>query len=112
MPRKSGGPQTPEGKERSSRNALTHGLSAKQVLILPDETREEYEETRQGWWEEFTPEDYSEKRLVEQVVLNDWLLKRANRRLLEAEAADPELQDLHRIELMQRYKTTNERALV
>jgi hypothetical protein len=49
-------------------------------------------------------------RLVEQLILNDWLLQRANRRMLEAEAAPADAEYEHRLELMQRYKTSAERA--
>ncbi len=103
-------PKTPEGKKRSSQNATVHGLRSLQVTILPDETREGYDDTRDGWMAAFEPEGYHETRLVEQLILNDWLLKRANRRLLATEAEDPGLDREHRIELILRYKTTNERA--
>jgi hypothetical protein len=34
---RSRGPRTPEGKARSSRNALKHGLRAEEHVVLPDE---------------------------------------------------------------------------
>ncbi len=113
--------KTPEGKEQSARNATKHGLLAKRYLILADETREQYEETRKGWLENYEPADYHEARLVDQLILNDWLLKRANRRLLDVEAALTGEEETcqaagwtaeqeHKIELMLRYKTTQERA--
>jgi hypothetical protein len=37
------GRRTPEGQARSSQNARTHGLSARDVVIAPDE-REEFDE--------------------------------------------------------------------
>lgn len=116
---KSTGPKTPEGKESSSKNAIKHGCRAKKTLILPDETQEEYDELRNGWLEEFEPEGHQERRLVEKLILNDWLQQRAERWLLQVEAqvveenADPSewtAEQHHRIELMQRYKTTAERA--
>ena len=111
MPSKSGGPKTPAGKKRSSENSTAHGLRSTRPSILPDEAREEYDETRRGWIETYEPDGYHEVRLVEQLILNEWLLKRANRRLMEAEAEE-DLTDEgeHRRELIQRYKTTSERA--
>jgi hypothetical protein len=107
-------PKTPEGKKRSSQNSLKHGMRAKNVLVLADESEEQYQETRRGWLKSFEPKGYHEMRLVEQLILNDWLLKRANRRLLEAEAdvdAENDTENCeHRMELMQRYKTTAERS--
>ena len=110
-----------DGKARSAQNSTKHGLRSQRHTVLADETREEYEETRMGWLENYRPQDYHEERLVEQLILNDWLLKRANRRILETEAAlvgEEETchpakwtaEQEHKIELMLRYKTTQERA--
>ncbi len=102
-----GGPTTAEGKGRSSQNSTKHGARSTNVLILGDERQADYDETRDGWLADYEPADYHEMRLVEQLILNDWLLKRANRRLMQAET-EPENE--HRLELMLRYKTTHERA--
>ena len=113
--------KSPEGKANSSQNALKHGLRSQRHTILADETREDYEETRRGWLEKYTPADYHERRLVNQLILNDWLLQRANRRILDAEAAlvgeeetchpaNWTAEQEHKIELVMRYKTTQERA--
>ncbi len=111
MPSKSGGPKTPEGKKRSSQNSTAHGLRSTHLMILPDEERAEYEKTRQGWMETYEPEGYHEVRLVDQLILNDWLLKRANRRLIKAETDEDATEEHeHRRELILRYKTTSERA--
>src|SRR6266446_7484017 len=37
------GPRTPEGKSKSSKNALKHGLTAVE-LVLPTESQEEFDE--------------------------------------------------------------------
>ncbi len=119
--KRGGGPKSPEGKASSSGNSTKHGMLSKRHTILADETREEYEETRLGWLENYEPADYHEARLVDQLILNDWLLKRANKRLLQAEAALVGEEDTchpatwtaeqeHKIELVLRYKTTQERA--
>ena len=40
---KSKGPRTPEGKARSSRNALRHGLRAQKHMLLAGESVAEYQ---------------------------------------------------------------------
>jgi hypothetical protein len=45
--RKSKGPISEEGKQRSSRNGIRHGLSANQNTLLSMESAEEYDEVYQ-----------------------------------------------------------------
>ena len=110
---------TPEGKAVSSQNALKHGVRSKR-LILPDETEDDYRLTREGWFAEFRPDTFREERLVDLLAQADWFLQRAQRRMDEAEAAvvgeentNPAgwtADQVRTVELMQRYKTTAERA--
>jgi hypothetical protein len=102
--KRGGGPKSVEGKKNSSRNSTTHGCRAKAVVILEGESQEAYDLIKYEWNEEFGPETYMEKRLVEILVENDWFLRRAGRRLHEAEA------EQGNIELMQRYRTSAERS--
>ena len=112
--------KSPEGKARSSQNSTKHGLRAKNVLILPGETQEEYDEVVRGWNDYWQPADYQEEKLVATVIQNDWLHRRAQRWQLETEASvmgenglDPlawTAEQRHTLELVQRYKTTAERA--
>ncbi|MCP5110771.1 MAG: hypothetical protein GY953_08055, partial [bacterium] len=48
------GPRTPEGKARSSQNALKHGLTAAHLSIT-DAERDEFEEFRAALWDEIRP---------------------------------------------------------
>ncbi len=102
--KRGGGPKSETGKASSSRNAITNGCQARKTRILADETQEDYDAVERGWNEEFGPETFMERRLVEILVDNDWFLQRTTRRLHEAETADGN------IELMLRYKTTAERS--
>jgi hypothetical protein len=118
--KRSGGPKTAAGKAQSRMNAMKHGNRSVQCLILPDETMEEYTALRGGWLNEFQPESFAEKSLVDELIQAHWLFKRAQRRLLETEFAiagpdnvhpvDWPEEDEHKIELMQRYKTSAERS--
>ncbi len=117
---KRGGPNTPEGREKSSWNSTTHGLRAKKVRLLGDETQDQYDAVVEGWSKQFEPADYQEEKLVETLIFNDWMHQRAQRWLLEGEASmverfgvDPlewPAEPRHSLELVQRYKTTAERA--
>ena len=65
----------------------------------------------QGWLAQYQPRDHREERLVDQLIVNDWFQQRATRRLMEVEAGDKNAPDYDtRIALIQRYKTTAERA--
>ena len=113
------GPRTPEGKARSSRNSLKHGGRAKATLILQGERQEDYHRLAEMWREEFQPNTPVSHHMVDKLILNEWLRARAERNLLLAEEAahatgeDPMQwpeEVVRRLHLMQRYKTTAERA--
>ncbi len=72
---KSHGPKTPEGRAKSSQNALKHGLSALK-FVLPTENRDEFYELRDAYFARFQPADPVELRLVEAMVLADYRLRR------------------------------------
>lgn len=73
-------------------------------VIMAGEQQEDYDQMAREWNKEFEPETYMERRLVGILIDNDWFLRRAVRRLHEAEAENG------KIELMQRYKTSAERS--
>ncbi len=73
--KQSTGPQSSEGKARSRHNALTHGLTARQVL-LPHEDSVAYDELCQAMVSSLAPEDALEHQLVEQAASLVWRLRR------------------------------------
>ena len=75
---KSTGPRTPEGKERASRNALKHGLLAREAVIAGEDP-EEFELYRDGMLQELSPAGAVETMLAERVVGLSWRLLRAER---------------------------------
>jgi len=75
---RSTGPRTLEGKARSSLNAVTHGLRARQPL-LADESIDEYEALAAALVEQLTPETAVEELLVDEVTSLAWRLRRAAR---------------------------------
>ena len=76
---RSRGPCTPQGKARSSRNALTHTLTAEKALdfLLQDENRESYLDTLRAYREEYQPWGQTENDLVEEIVNARWFLRRS-----------------------------------
>lgn len=75
---KSTGPRTPEGKARSSRNALKHGLTARQV-VLPNEDPEAFDAELAEWVEYYRPASPAERAMVERAVHAQWKLRRCAR---------------------------------
>jgi hypothetical protein len=76
--RLSTGPQTPEGKARSSQNARKHGLSAREVVIAKDEL-EEFEDFLAAYQADLQPQGMVEQGLFNQLVLAAWNLQRLSR---------------------------------
>jgi hypothetical protein len=73
---KSNGPKTAEGQERSSRNAIKHGLSSNKIVVLDGESEEAWEEYQRHFIAKFQPRDFVEERLVIQMAVNQWRLER------------------------------------
>ena len=76
---RSRGPVTAEGKARSSRNALKHGLAALQHFVLEDEAPSELEELTARLMAECGPETEIEARLVKRMAIAFWKSERAER---------------------------------
>lgn len=84
------GPRTDAGKQRSSLNALRHGLTAKSA-VLPSEDAAAYEQHRRQFLDEYQPATPTETQLVTELIDTSWRLNRIP--LLEADllhrAANP-----------------------
>ena len=75
---KSTGPQTREGKEAVSQNALKHGLLARRDVI-PGEDPAEFQRHREATLLELAPAGRVETALAERIVRLTWRLERADR---------------------------------
>jgi hypothetical protein len=80
---KSRGPVTPEGKARSSRNALKHGLRADKFVVVDDERPEEFAALAAALVDELAPEGALQGLLAARIARAAWRLERAER--IEAE---------------------------
>ncbi len=87
------GPRTEPGKQRSSLNALRHGLTAR-TAVLPTEDPEAHQRHIQQFLDEYQPATPTETQLVHEIANAAWRLNRIP--LLEAElfARDPSPQSL------------------
>ena len=72
---RSRGPTTPEGKSRSSYNAIRHGLLAN-CVVLRTEPRESFEALLNQYVERFTPLDDVEFGMIEEMASCYWRLRR------------------------------------
>src|SRR5262249_27751725 len=75
----SSAPKTPEGKARSSRNALRHGLSCALPVLPGLERVEDWEAHHKGILESLAPVGALEESLAERVALCSWRLQRVAR---------------------------------
>jgi len=67
---RSTGPKTPEGKAKSSQNAVTHGILVKKFLNgATPETVAEIGALASGIWEHYQPANMLEEMLVQKIVI-------------------------------------------
>jgi hypothetical protein len=66
------GPTSPEGKARSSKNALKHGFAATVNNVLRIEDPDEFKAHVEGIHAAWAPKDYYEKILVDQIASITW----------------------------------------
>ena len=72
------GPRTAEGKARSSRNALKHGLTAGDV-VLPNEDGEAFQARLDDWHADFPEAGAAQRCLIERAAHASWRLDRCAR---------------------------------
>lgn len=72
---KSRGPKTAEGRATSAMNAVTHGLTARN-LVLEVESEEQFQKLRESYLLELDPRTQIEADLVDQMVAARWRLER------------------------------------
>jgi hypothetical protein len=94
------GPVTPEGKERSARNAIRHGLLAR-CIVLDDESPEGFDALLADCIDRLRPVGGMELGIVEDLAATCWRIRRSwalETRLLDKEiAAQPEGDPLDRM---------------
>ena len=106
--KKSTGPRTPEGKQRSRLNALKHGILAKAVVIQGGpgkEKRGEFDQLLTELWQHYTPQGPVEEMLVERMATLKWRLARVYR------SERGEMPDARVSDRRVRYETMLERAI-
>ena len=69
------GPRTPAGKQRSSLNALRHGLTG-HVIVLPSEDHAAYQHHTRRFFDDLQPKGALEEQLVQSIADTSWRLNR------------------------------------
>ncbi len=114
--RHSTGPRTAPGKARSAQNARKHGLTAKDLVIGPED-RQEFNELHAGFEIDIVPQGTLQRTLFDQLVAAAWNLRRICR--METELCshaityedllnDDELQT--KLDRLARHKSLSERT--
>jgi hypothetical protein len=71
--KKSTGPKSPEGKQRSSLNALRHGLTGR-TMVLPGEDHVAYDKFCKYFFEDLKPKGIVELQLCQMIADSSWRL--------------------------------------
>lgn len=69
------GPKTAAGKQRSSLNALRHGLTG-QIVVMPNEDLQAYQAHLKSFTDEYNPQGPTEAHLVQALADTSWRLNR------------------------------------
>ena len=69
------GPRTPAGKQRSSLNALRHGLTG-HVIVLPSEDHAAYDHHTRRLFDDLQPKGALEEQLVQSLSDTSWRINR------------------------------------
>ena len=88
--KKSTGPKTVSGKNRSRYNAVKHALTSKTGVLLPDEDPEEFKARIDVFTESLEPRDELEVEFAERAALASWQLDRASRAAAAKQSRDVE----------------------
>jgi hypothetical protein len=102
--KRSTGPRSDRGKTRAARNAITHGLYCRD-LILPGERMREFLALRLAYHCDLKATDAIEFAIVERAVIAQWHLKRA-------QAAEAQLHGTHARRVARRARRRIERLRV
>ena len=105
-PGHSTGPRSAAGKDRSSQNARTHGLSSltSVFVLLPGEDAKEWVQLVDDLTREFQPVSRTERILVTDMAQSHWLTQRA------INLQTNSIEDPKAFALYLRYQTTHHRA--
>jgi hypothetical protein len=70
------GPKRPEGKARSSQNAIKHGIFCVQTVVLKNEDESLFRFTRRSTIQDLRPQNFLELQFVDALVYAQWRLLR------------------------------------
>jgi hypothetical protein len=73
------GPKTSGGKRTSARNAITHGLLAREIVNTDLESHEDFQALLKELCDEFQPVGPTEQLLVDRIAIGWWRLARVHR---------------------------------
>jgi hypothetical protein len=90
------GPRTAQGKQRSSLNALRHGLTG-QTVVIPSDDHTAYDRFCRGFFDEYQPVAATEHQLVQTLADCAWRLNRlrAQEQTLQSLAALAQEPNIH-----------------
>ena len=86
---KSRGPKSPETREISSRNSLTHGFTSRKTIVLECESDEAFHEMQDYYAATYLPGSPVEQDLVDEMVAARWRMLRL--RAIEVALLDSEM---------------------
>ena len=85
------GPKTLQGRERSSRNAIKHGLTSNRMFVFDNESPEKWQALLRVWTDKLQPRDEAEMCVVLDIAHAQWKLRRA--RTYESALMDAEMEE-------------------